>query len=132
MSTNTITPVDIDVGRRISQRRREVRMSQVALAENLGISFQQVQKYERGTNRVGAGRLSHIAEILSVPITFFFQDIPNQAETAATINENISKLSAGPSNEQETQLLKAFRDISDNEVKKQLLSMVKQIASSHK
>src|SRR5260370_16780010 len=63
---------DMDVGRRIRAQRLVCRMSQTELANNLGVTFQQVQKYEKGVNRVGAGRLSRIAEVLGVPVPFFF------------------------------------------------------------
>src|SRR6266480_2725693 len=63
---------DMDVGRRIRAQRLVCRMSQTELANNLGVTFQQVQKYEKGVNRVGAGRLSRIADVLGVPVAFFF------------------------------------------------------------
>ena len=61
---------DVEVGRRIRSQRLVSRMSQTELANNLGVTFQQVQKYEKGVNRVGAGRLSRIADVLSVPVSF--------------------------------------------------------------
>jgi len=64
-------PVDIEVGRRIRLQRKILRMSQTTLAEALGLTFQQVQKYEKGTNRVGSSRLSDIARTLGVPVSFF-------------------------------------------------------------
>jgi transcriptional regulator with XRE-family HTH domain len=67
---------DVEIGRRIRARRIECGMSQTALAEKLEISFQQVQKYEKGMNRVGAGRLQRICEVLQVPITFFYDPEP--------------------------------------------------------
>src|SRR6202162_196521 len=76
MKTRTKAPDarDMDVGRRIRAQRLVCRMSQTELANNLGVTFQQVQKYEKGVNRVGAGRLSRIAEVLGVPVAFFFGD----------------------------------------------------------
>ncbi|MGA8615091.1 MAG: helix-turn-helix transcriptional regulator [Xanthobacteraceae bacterium] len=70
------SPADKYVGRRIRTRRRAVGMSQGKLGEALGLTFQQVQKYELGTNRIGAGRLLHVAHVLDVPITFFFEGAP--------------------------------------------------------
>src|SRR3569832_1926650 len=75
-------PVDIHVGSRIRLRRNMLGMSQEKLGENLGITFQQIQKYEKGTNRVGASRLQAIASILGVPVAFFFEDAPGQDLTA--------------------------------------------------
>src|SRR3954463_9966038 len=63
---------DAEVGRRVRSRRLECRLSQTELADKVGVTFQQVQKYEKGVNRIGAGRLQRIAEALDVPITFFF------------------------------------------------------------
>ena len=63
---------DVLVGERVRLRRKQLSMTQTDLAKRLGITFQQVQKYEKGTNRVGASRLAHLAQILEVPITFFF------------------------------------------------------------
>ncbi len=65
-------PIDVHVGGKIKLRRLVLRMSQEKLAEGLGVTFQQVQKYEKGTNRVGASRLQMIASILQVPVGFFF------------------------------------------------------------
>ena len=69
-------PIDIHVGSRIRLRRTMLGMSQEKLGESLGITFQQIQKYEKGTNRVGASRLQNIASILNVPVSFFFDDAP--------------------------------------------------------
>src|SRR3954464_14693825 len=63
---------DQEVGRRVRSRRLECRLSQTELADKIGVTFQQVQKYEKGVNRIGAGRLQRISEALEVPITFFF------------------------------------------------------------
>ena len=63
---------DAEVGRRVRSRRLECRLSQTELADRIGVTFQQVQKYEKGVNRIGAGRLQRISEALEVPISFFF------------------------------------------------------------
>jgi transcriptional regulator with XRE-family HTH domain len=68
--------VDKQVGVRVRMQRLTLDMSQQKLAADLGVSFQQVQKYEKGVNRIGAGRLRQLAEILQVPITFFYEDFP--------------------------------------------------------
>ena len=67
-------PVDIHVGGRVRLRRMMLGMSQEKLGDHLGITFQQIQKYEKGTNRIGASRLQHIARVLTVPVAFFFED----------------------------------------------------------
>lgn len=70
-----IMPRDIEVGRRIRLRRAAVRMSQSDLGDKLGVTFQQVQKYEKGSNRISAGRLEHVSQILGVPMTYFYDDV---------------------------------------------------------
>ena len=72
MSVKRPDPVDVEVGHRIRIQRLARGMSQTALANHLGVTFQQVQKYEKGVNRVGAGRLTRIAEVLGVPVNAFF------------------------------------------------------------
>src|SRR6516164_965266 len=78
---------DVDVGRRIRAQRLVCRMSQTELANSLGVTFQQVQKYEKGVNRVGAGRLAKIADTLRVPISFFFDGAPGPKTAAGHVNE---------------------------------------------
>ena len=75
MNTKKPHPVDVEVGKRILLRRKMIGMSQGTLGTALGITFQQVQKYEKGTNRVGSSRLSHIAQILGVPVSYFFGEL---------------------------------------------------------
>src|SRR5512138_763189 len=76
MSTKAPNPVDKYVGSRVRMRRILVGMSQEKLGEALGLTFQQVQKYEKGTNRIGASRLQHIARHLGVPVEYFFEGAP--------------------------------------------------------
>ena len=72
--------IDVHVGRRVRGRRLAVNMSQEKLAGKLGITFQQVQKYEKGTNRIGASRLHHIAQILDVSVSYFFEGTGNESK----------------------------------------------------
>ncbi|UTO28134.1 helix-turn-helix domain-containing protein [Bartonella harrusi] len=93
---------DISIGKKIRLRREMMGISQKQLGNQLGITFQQIQKYETGFNRVGAGRLQEIANILDVPITFFYTEISTK--------ENISyPLDEGISSKEEYLLLKSFR-----------------------
>jgi len=71
-------PIDKHVGSRVRMRRMMLGMSQEKLGDALDLTFQQVQKYEKGTNRIGASRLHHISDILQVPVAFFFEDVPGQ------------------------------------------------------
>ena len=73
----SLNPVDKHVGGRVRMRRLMLAMSQEKLGDALGLTFQQVQKYEKGTNRIGAGRLHQISHILQVPVAFFFEGAPN-------------------------------------------------------
>src|SRR5579863_4599543 len=76
MKTKSGNPIDAYVGARLRIRRMMLKMSQAKLGEALGLTFQQVQKYEKGVNRIGAGRLQQLAGILQVPIQFFFEGAP--------------------------------------------------------
>ncbi|MDD4556243.1 MAG: helix-turn-helix transcriptional regulator [Alphaproteobacteria bacterium] len=81
-------PIDVHVGERIRLRRTLLRLSQTELADMLGVTFQQVQKYERGSNRVSASRLWDISKVLQAPITFFYEDM--EAETAQNSPRNLA------------------------------------------
>ena len=83
MSARGPTSIDQHVGARLRLRRSLMEMSQSELGEKLGVTFQQVQKYEKGTNRVGASRLQNIASILNVPVSFFFEDAPDGSAASA-------------------------------------------------
>ncbi len=85
-------PIDIHVGSRIRLRRTMLGMSQEKLGESLGITFQQIQKYEKGTNRVGASRLQNISSILNVPVSFFFEDAPGDQGGQGGMAEASSQL----------------------------------------
>src|SRR6516162_6776863 len=76
MSRNTINPTDKYVGSRLRMRRLMLDMSQTNIADALGLTFQQVQKYEKGSNRISASRLQHLSQILQVPVPFFFEGAP--------------------------------------------------------
>jgi transcriptional regulator with XRE-family HTH domain len=76
------TAVDKHVGERVRMRRLILNMSQDTLAKKLGLTFQQIQKYEKGTNRIGASRLYQIAEILGIPVSFLFEDLPGHKSRA--------------------------------------------------
>ena len=85
-------PKDLEIGQRIRARRLLCRLSQTELADAIGVTFQQVQKYEQGVNRVGAGRLARIAEVLSVPVAFFFDGAAGPKATAGRVNEALGLL----------------------------------------
>lgn len=124
------SPIDIEVGRRIRLQRHILGISQSALAEGLDVTFQQVQKYERGTNRVGASRLQRVAECLGVPIAHFFDDLTTKglASTDDVIrvgNDLVRFLSS----EEGVELNRAFANIKDAKTRQKIVSLVKSIAT---
>ena len=124
-------PTDIHVGGRIRMRRNMLGMSQEKLGEKLGITFQQIQKYEKGTNRVGASRLQAIASILDVPVAFFFADAPGQEPTELTgMSEGKSHFVVDFINSGEgLQLNRAFARITDAKIRRRIIDLVKALAA---
>ena len=110
---------DIEIGRRIRLRRVEIKISQSELADKLGVSFQQVQKYEKGVNRVGAARLQKIAAALDVPLTFFYDGDGKQREV-----ESLLFLDSAFS----LRLLRAYSKIKDQAVQRQFVTLIESIA----
>ncbi|MCJ2133145.1 helix-turn-helix domain-containing protein [Methylobacterium sp. J-026] len=113
------TAIDHGVGSRIAFLRAANGLSQSALASALGVSFQQVQKYETGKNRVGAGRLQAIAERLGVPVSSFFEP---EAENAADNGPALLRVSGA------VELLRAYNQIADDQMRRDVLSLVKSAA----
>jgi transcriptional regulator with XRE-family HTH domain len=116
-------PIDIEVGRRIRLRRTALGMSQTQLGDELGITFQQVQKYEKGVNRVGASRLVRIAEVLKTSVQF----LTNQ--TADREEPWVSELLVQP---YAMDLLKAYTSIKDKKVRASLLRLVDEIVEQER
>ena len=124
-------PIDTHVGSRIRLRRNMIGMSQEKLGENLGITFQQIQKYEKGTNRVGASRLQAIASILGVPVAFFFEDAPGmEGGRGAGFSEDSSTSFAVEfcSTTEGLQLNRAFVRIADQKVRRKIIDLVKSLS----
>jgi transcriptional regulator with XRE-family HTH domain len=125
-------PIDVHVGARIRQRRTLLGMSQEKLGEAIGLTFQQVQKYERGANRVGSSRLFDLARVLDVPVSYFFEDM-----TAGTASKSPSRLRGlaepkpepfepDPLAKRETlELVRAYYRISDPAVRKRVFGLTK-------
>ena len=122
-------PIDKHVGSRVRMRRMMLSMSQEKLGDALGLTFQQVQKYEKGTNRIGASRLQQIAHILQVPVSFFFEGAPhsaghggmNEAPSPAYVADFLAT-SDGLS------LTKAFMRIKSSKLRRRIVDLVEQIA----
>lgn len=125
-------PIDIHVGSRIRLRRTMLGMSQEKLGESLGITFQQIQKYEKGTNRVGASRLQNISAILNVPVSFFFEDAPGDQPASASSSAEASSSNYVVdflSSSEGLQLNRAFVKINDPKVRRRIVDLVKALAA---
>ncbi len=116
--------VDVHVGTRIRLRRSVLGVTQMTLADRIGVTFQQVQKYEKGTNRVGASRMQAIATVLSVPVSYFFDEAPGAAEDPAAENE-VAKFISSPEGRS---LNRTFASIKDPQARRQLAALVKTVA----
>ncbi|ABM45051.1 helix-turn-helix domain-containing protein [Bartonella bacilliformis] len=120
-------PIDIYVGTRIRLRRNMLGLTQEKLGEQLGITFQQIQKYEKGTNRVGASRLQAIAEIMDVPVSYFFdKGINNQPEESFA--ESDSNFMDFCSSNEGIQLMRAFTNILDAKVRRKIIDLAKALS----
>jgi len=131
MSVKAPNPVDKYVGSRIRMRRIMLGMSQEKLGESLGLTFQQVQKYEKGTNRVGASRLQQISEILQVPVSFLFEGGPGGAVNANGLAEAPSPayVSDFLATSEGLALTRAFTRINDSKLRRSIVDLVEQIAA---
>lgn len=130
------SPIDVHVGTRIRLRRTLLGMSQERLGEALGLTFQQVQKYERGVNRVGASRLFDLSRVLDVPISFFFDDMPESLAAAfggqasgrrvAGFADTQDGFADDTLNRRETlELVRAYYRITDPAVRKRVFDLIK-------
>jgi len=129
------SPIDVHVGSRIRLRRTLLGMSQERLGESLGLTFQQVQKYERGVNRVGASRLFDLSRVLDVPISFFFDDMPDSL--SANFGGTPGRRHGGSSDSQDPfgddtlsrretlELVRAYYRITDPSVRKRVFDLIK-------
>lgn len=109
--------IDKLVGRRVRARRTALRMSQTELGESVGVSFQQIQKYEKGVNRIGASRLSAIAAVLQVPVTHFFEEPSAKSAGLASLEDPAT-----------VDLVRAFDEISDPAVRERLVELTQSLA----
>ncbi|MBI1360565.1 MAG: helix-turn-helix domain-containing protein [Alphaproteobacteria bacterium] len=120
--------IDKLVGHRLRARRKELRLSQDKLAERLGVTFQQVQKYERGANRISAGRLYELARALETTIPYFYQGAPEVSTSVAGVAEEGEEFVSQIDTEA-VDLMGAFHKIRDPELRKSILAMVKSQAA---
>ena len=137
LPAGTPHPVDVHVGGRLRIRRTMIGMSQEKLGEAVGLTFQQIQKYERGANRIGCSRLYQFSHLLNVPVAFFFEDMPSDAlgkvanAFAADMSDHAqSDLSDDPLSRQESlELVQAYYRISDPKVRKRLFDLLRSLAN---
>jgi len=131
MSTKAPNSVDRYVGSRVRMRRIMLGMSQEKLGEALGLTFQQVQKYEKGTNRVGASRIQQISEILQVPVSFLFEGGPSGTPSTDGFNEGTSPayVSDFLATSEGLALTRAFTRIADPKLRRSIVELVEQIAT---
>ncbi|MCB1507449.1 MAG: helix-turn-helix transcriptional regulator [Hyphomicrobiaceae bacterium] len=125
-------PVDVHVGNRVRMRRMMLGLSQEKLGEALGVTFQQVQKYEKGLNRIGAGRLQTIAQVLQVPVSFFYEDAPGSDASAGSFAEgsSTSYVSDLLTTSEGLELTRAFLKVEDTKLRRRIVDLVKAISEA--
>jgi transcriptional regulator with XRE-family HTH domain len=134
--TGRPNPVDVHVGARVRLRRTLLGMSQEKLGDAIGLTFQQVQKYERGANRIGSSRLFDLSRVLDVPIEFFFDEMPGDvaanspAQTRGMAEEPVS-YELDPMAKRETlELVRAYYKITDPRVRRRVFELVKALSKA--
>src|SRR4051812_48005709 len=118
---------DAEVGRRVRSRRLECRLSQTDLADRIGVTFQQVQKYEKGVNRIGAGRLQRISEALDIPITFFFDG--TMGATSRNTTSGSESVFGFMQSSGSVRIVKAFHRIRSRKARELLVDLVEEFAN---
>ncbi|HUJ03267.1 MAG TPA: helix-turn-helix transcriptional regulator [Rhizomicrobium sp.] len=131
MPKKQANPIDAQVGNRVRLRRMLIGMSQEKLGELLGLTFQQVQKYEKGVNRIGAGRLFQVSRILGVPIDYFYEGVVDQLPSPApgfAEESTTQPVMEFLSSSEGLQLSLAFMRIKDSKVRKRVLDLVRSLS----
>ena len=128
-------PIDVHVGSRVRIRRTLLGLTQGQIGEALGLTFQQIQKYERGANRIGSSRLFKLSNLLDVPVTYFFDDMPDQLErharsrsdeTAEMFDQNLI------SSKETLDLVRNYYKIRNPNLRKRIFELIKGIAQARK
>ena len=134
--TGIPSPVDVHVGARVRRRRTLLGMNQTNLGDAIGLTYQQVQKYERGANRISASRLFDLSRLFDVPIEYFFDDMPTAVAASSLATKKRGKAKKLPSYEsnpmatRETlELVRAYYKITDPEIRKRLRELAKAIGA---
>jgi len=121
---------DAEVGRRVRSRRLECRLSQTELADRIGVTFQQVQKYEKGVNRIGEGRLQRISEALEVPISFFFGAAGGGPAPTKELNSGAESVFGFLQTSGSVRIVKAFHKIKSRKARQLLVEMAEELADA--
>jgi transcriptional regulator with XRE-family HTH domain len=128
-------PVDVHVGSRVRLRRTLLGLSQEKLGEAVGLTFQQIQKYERGSNRIGASRMYDLAHVLDVPVAYFFEDMPDEIKKRDDSPSDslgvhtLEEADKDPLTRRETlELVRAYYKVGSSAVRKRVFELVKSLA----
>jgi transcriptional regulator with XRE-family HTH domain len=128
MAKKAPNPIDKHVGSRVRMRRMMLSMSQEKLGDALGLTFQQVQKYEKGTNRIGASRLQQISLILQVPVSFFFEGAPGPSSDGFGEASSPAYLTDFLTSTEGFALAKAFLRIENSKLRRRIIDLVQEMA----
>ncbi len=134
--TGIPSPVDVHVGARLRRRRRLLGMSQTKLGEAIGLAFQQVQKYERGANRISASRLFTLSRVFDVPVEYFFDDMPREVAASSPAQgggkaKKLPSYEPDPMTKRETmEFVRAYYKIEDANVRKGLRELTKAVGAA--
>ncbi len=136
MSDSIPNPIDIHVGKRVRLRRNILRITQKELGEMLGLAFQQIQKYEKGDNRISASRLWDISKVLGVPVGFFYEEIDDETDAQSPRPKNddeeyLKELTNDPMQREETlKLVRAYYKIHNRTLAKNILNVIETASKS--
>jgi transcriptional regulator with XRE-family HTH domain len=128
MSKRSPDPIDVNLGKRIKMRRAMLHLSQSDLGEACGVTFQQIQKYEKGLNRVGASRLQQFSKLLDVPVSFFFEGLPPSGAEKQDEPEDLAQQLLAT--RYGIKLAKAFMSIDDKSLRRSIVAIVEGIAKA--
>lgn len=121
-------PIDIHVGQRLRLRRTLLGLSQETLGEAVGITFQQLQKYERGANRISASRLFNLSQVMGVPVTFFFDDLPTAESTLVPDEQSETQEFESMARRETLELVRAYYRIPEEAIRRRTFELVKTLA----
>lgn len=122
-------PIDIHVGGRVRMRRIEIKMAQQVLGDHIGLTFQQVQKYEKGTNRIGASRLQQIGKTLQVPASYFFEGAPGGWEGGEASHRTSDALVGLLGSREGQTLVNCFRRIEDPDIRRSFVALIEGVTA---